>query len=274
MGIFSLLPNVYAGNVMGENRRRPWSRVQKRVFHRTNTLLTHWLSHGFKVWFLTLTTAVGGDKSKLPARFRELRRRIENMGFENLEHFFVVTDEGNGVIHALLACRTERPGYRRRVFYVKQSKLSRMWFKIHGASVVDVRMVQRDGWTRQYLTNYIARQYIAGQSSILRYGYSWFRSFKFPLMQTWYSFKRWFRGRHPDNPRALYQAWAGFIEGWDMKYNEDGWHFTRAMVEGKWQRWRRYVRANGWQGEKHWTFGRWEIRDFVEPPVALVEGAS
>jgi hypothetical protein len=188
------------------------------------------------------------------------------MGFADLEHFFVITDEGLGVIHALLACKTDRAGFRRRLFYVKQSKLSQMWFKIHGAPVVDVKMVKKGLWNRQQVS-----QYIAGQTAIVRYGQSWQRSFGFPLIETWYAFKRWHRGRHSTSCYDLYAAWEDFISGYCMKYNDDEWSFDWAGVEGRYQRWRLLVKANGWQGTKHWTFGRWEIQDFAEPPAVFAK---
>jgi hypothetical protein len=76
---------------------------------------------------MDLTTAEGGDPSKLSDHFEELNRRIKRKtGLEDIQYWKMTTREGNGVIHAILAGNVS--------LYVDQKWLSEEWEKIHGAS--------------------------------------------------------------------------------------------------------------------------------------------
>jgi hypothetical protein len=86
-----------------------------------------------------------------------LRKRIERatishdgfFGFK-CDYFALRTNEGNGVLHILL-----------NGGFIPQSWLSRSWFEIHGADIVDIRALY--GGSRR-IANYLISGYLSRQS--------------------------------------------------------------------------------------------------------------
>ena len=56
----------------------------------------------YQVFFVTLTGAPGSDAEQLSYHHERLKLAVRRgFGFPGLEHFKVITTEGNGVVHAL-----------------------------------------------------------------------------------------------------------------------------------------------------------------------------
>jgi hypothetical protein len=138
-----------------------WSRQQKRVFHRTNTLLTYWNARDYSVRWITLTSSPESKTAgELSYSHQRLRQRVERARravcdpevcpdhdeptahpldhVDELEYHQVRTCEGpQGVIHTFWAWDRSRfrDGNHERELYVPQSWLSDQWADIHGTEV-------------------------------------------------------------------------------------------------------------------------------------------
>jgi len=150
--------------------RFSWSSKQKRFFHRLMSGLTRAMHKRDRVRFLTLTSAVGSDRSRLSKDFQVLRKRIEHAFGFLLQYCKINTSEGNGVVHALFVGS-----------YVPQEWISKAWSEIHGGSmVVDIREVRlRKKSDVKSMGRYLVSQYLARQS-YERMSWSWrwvFRGF-------------------------------------------------------------------------------------------------
>lgn len=100
--------------------------------------------------FLTLTSAAPTTKEELSRHCRELFRRLDIKP----EYVKIRTEEGFGVLHILLVTR-----------YIAQSRISRLWISIHGASIVDIRRVKMTKRLKNYLTPYLQKQAVRLSSS-------------------------------------------------------------------------------------------------------------
>jgi len=141
------------------------SAKRKRAFHRLVSGFTRARSRGDRLRFLTLTTAVGGSELRLRRHFQLLRRRIERKFHFKAEYWGLRTNEGNGVLHLIF-----------KGGFIPQWWLSEAWFSIHGASIVDIRVLR--GSSRR-LANYLVANYLCKQS-FERMSWSWgwvFRGF-------------------------------------------------------------------------------------------------
>ena len=101
----------------GLNRKRQGG----RVFHRVISGVKRARARGERLRFLTLTTPVGYDRSRLSKDMNILRKRVEHVEFSrdgfhrfHMELVKVTTSEGNGVIHAIF-----KAGQVRRFSQVK-----------------------------------------------------------------------------------------------------------------------------------------------------------
>ncbi len=190
MGRFSL-PKEDNSNQRGE-----WSRKQKRGYQRIRSLLWFWECHDFKVLWVMLSTAPGGDASKLTYRHKILRQRIERkLGYAGIEHYQVRTEEGNGVLHVFWAWRPA-PGQRTRNFWIDQEWLSEQWSQIHGASVVWIGAYRPGRKSRNRLSRYVISQYVQDQNGYVNMCWSWKRSLGFPLGAVWNTLKGMWRNRN------------------------------------------------------------------------------
>jgi len=173
----------------------PWSKKQKRAYHRIKSLLKFWLSHDYQVLWVCLTSSPNSDAKALAYHHQILRQRIEReLGYPGVEHFQVRTKEGYGVLHCFWAWRERRPGFRQRSFYVPQDWLSRAWEEIHGAKIVWVCRLRKSKKSIKIVSAYAVSQYCAGQSKFERMSWSWKRSLGFPMVRVW----NWIRSRYED----------------------------------------------------------------------------
>jgi len=185
-----------------------WGKKQKRGYHRVQSCLTYWLENGFQVLWIMLSTANGGDPSKLAYHHQRLRQRVESrLGYRGLQHFQVRTSEGNGVLHIFWAWKPEC-GFRQRSFYVAQGWLSKQWAQIHGAPIVWVSRVRPRRVSRNKVSRYCMSQYVSGQAGYEYMSWSWGRTFGFPLVACW----KWLKGKARNKSRLLLW-WHRFLSG-------------------------------------------------------------
>ena len=177
------------GNAQKSTKRRSWTKQQKRIFHRTKSLLFYWEAARYDVLWVVLTTAVGGDPSALAYHHKKLRNRIEReLGFTGLEFIHVQTAEGNGVLHVMWAWKLP-PKKNRGAFYIQQEWLSQQWQEIHGAPYVFIKRYRAGGVSAQRISQYLVSQYVSNQSALVRVSWSKLRSLGFPLGPTWQQLK-------------------------------------------------------------------------------------
>jgi len=146
-------------------------------------LFDYWQSRGYQFLWVMLSTANGGNASKLAYDHKRLRLSLDRrLGFGGVQFFQVLTTEGNGVLHVVWAWKGQRS------FYVPQDWLSREWNRIHGAPVVWVRRVGNGQRDRDKVSRYVIQQYCGGQSGFVRFSYSWW-SCDFAVAKCWETLK-------------------------------------------------------------------------------------
>lgn len=187
-----------------------WSRKQKRCYHRVRSILTYWLTHGFQVLWVCLTSSPQSDATKLAYHHTLLRKLIEQkFGFKGMEHFQVKTREGHGVLHVFWAWRAPR-GFRNRSFYIPQKWLSEAWERLHKAKVVWVCRLKKSKKAVRRVSAYAVSQYCADQAGFERMSWSWRRTFGFPLVSFW----SWFKSMYRNFPfRVCILMWNSFLAG-------------------------------------------------------------
>lgn len=181
-----------------------WGRLEKRRYHRLQSILYFWESHHFSILRVDLTTAPGGDAGLLGRHFEELLRRISKREKRKVQYWRLTTREGNGVIHSLLAAP---PG---RSLLVDQRWLSAQWRRIHGAPIVYVKRYRQGGDSRRRVSRYLVSQYMAGQTAGIRVSASWQATFGFPLGATWALFRE---GARVEGRRDALERWQGLLRG-------------------------------------------------------------
>lgn len=186
----------------GQSSITPWGKKQRRQFQRLMTLLYRWESMGMSIIRLDLTTAVGGDAEKLTKHYETLRRRIEKKIGKQVHYWWVQTEEGNGVLHTLMAAEDS--------LYVDHEWLSKEWEKIHGAIIVYVKRYKKGAYSRKRVSKYLVAQYLAGQLGNVRMGWSWKRTFNIPISKAWRLFCKLFRHRRIC---VLLDKWQTFLRG-------------------------------------------------------------
>jgi hypothetical protein len=186
----------------GQSSITEWGKKQRRQFQRLMTLLYRWESMGMSIIRLDLTTAVGGDAGKLTKHYETLRRRIEKKIGKQVHYWWVQTEEGNGVLHTLMAAEDS--------LYVDHEWLSKEWEKIHGAIIVYVKRYKKGVYPRKRVSKYLVAQYLAGQLGNVRIGWSWKRTFNIPISKAWKLFCKLFRHRRI---RVLLDKWQTFLRG-------------------------------------------------------------
>lgn len=162
-----------------------------------------------------LTTAVGGDASKLPKHHAALRRRAERVwGFKGMEHFQVRTSEGNGVLHIFWAWKAA-PGFREKRFYVPKWWLSAEWEKLHGAPIVHIDKLTLSQGSVRDVSEYVVCQYVVNQKkdnelALEGMSYSWRKTFGFPVVKVWKLFRETYAGVLR---QGLIEKWGCFLCG-------------------------------------------------------------
>lgn len=211
----------------GIKGKEEWTRQQKRVYHRVNSVLSYWEGNQFQVLWLMLSTAVGGDASKLTYNHKRLRQKVEReFGYRGMEHFQVRTDEGNGVLHVFWAWKA-KPGMRQLNFGVPYKWLEREWKRIHGASVVYIKRYGRygRGRDRRWVSRYVASQYCTDHVALVNYSWSWKKTFGFPLVAVWKQFRALYVG--PLRCAGV-KAWTALLRGETVMRGDGG----RMSIEG------------------------------------------
>jgi hypothetical protein len=166
------------------------------------TLLYRYESTGLSIVRLDLTTAVGGDPKLMTKHYEILRRRIEKKIGKPVHYFWMQTREGNGVLHTLLAAEGS--------LYIDHEWLSKEWEAIHGAKIVYICRFKKGFRSRRNVSRYLVSQYFAGQLGNVRMGWSWKRTFNFPISKAWKFFCKSFRNR---KFHVLLGKWQAFLRG-------------------------------------------------------------
>jgi hypothetical protein len=186
----------------GESSITEWGKKHRRQYQRLMTLLYRWEVMVLSIVRLDLTTAVGGDPKLLTKHFEALRRRIERKIGKRVHYWWVQTEEGNGVLHTLMAAEGS--------LYVEQEWLSEEWEKIHGAKIVYIKRYKKGTYSRKKVSKYLVSQYLAGQLGNVRMGWSWKRTFNIPISKAWKLFCKLFRNR---KFYVLLAKWQAFLRG-------------------------------------------------------------
>lgn len=202
-------PSLDSYGTSSNKPRQKWDKKQKRGYHRVQSCLQFWQTQGYQVLWVMLSTADGGDASKLAYHHQILRQRVERkLAYDGLQHYQVRTSEGNGVLHLFWAW-CARDGFRQRSFYIEQDWLSKQWQDIHGAKIVWIARVKRGRVSRNKVSRYCMAQYVGQQSGYQYMSWSWGRMFGFPLVACW----RWLKRRAGCDRSVLLRWWARFLSG-------------------------------------------------------------
>lgn len=169
----------------------PYSQMsgkKKRAFHRLISGFTRACYRGDRLRFMTLTSSSVSEYQLLSRHLQVLRKRISHAFGFLPQYWKINTNEGNGVLHVVF-----------KGGFIPQKWLSDAWNSIHGARIVDIRVLR--GSPRK-LANYLVGNYLCKQS-FERMSWSWgwvFRGF----CGIWRSrFSSWYRS----SPGACLRAW-------------------------------------------------------------------
>lgn len=178
--------------VLGSDPSFGLSVKRRRAFHRLLSGLTRAHARGDALRFLTLTSAPGGSIRDLRRHFQVLRKRVEHeFGFLP-QYWSILTNEGYGVLHIVF-----------KGGFLPQHWLSNAWHSIHGAPIVDIRVLRGPP---HRLANYLIVNYLCKQS-FERMSWSWgwvFRGF----CGVWRSrFASWYRS----NRISCIEAWNRLV---------------------------------------------------------------
>lgn len=188
----------------------PWTRQQKSAYGRCLSFFREAYGRGCQMLWLNLTTVVGDtvNGDRLTEHFKELRRRIENRYGYQIAYFKVETTEGGGVLHVVLAIKSDTP------VWIGQRWLSSQWLDIHGAHRVWISRIGVRAHESRSVSKYIVSQYVAGGqgSAFKRYSYSWWRC-RVALGKGWHVLKREYQllKRAGDKFSEVVNAWATLL---------------------------------------------------------------
>jgi hypothetical protein len=205
---------------------KPWSKFVKRRYGQMLSWVKEARGRGCQLLRMDLTTASNIDKNTLKKHFQELRRRIEKKYGYRIEFYKIVTSEGFGVYHLILAIEWAR------AVWIPQAWLSEQWDKIHGSKIVYIRRMGNRKRDDTKVASYLCCQYLADQDKHVRVSWSWWRS-RLAIGKSWNFLKRqimsgfsvssWM-GRSPFNRLLTYQdllrAWDEILSrGWSQVAN-------------------------------------------------------
>jgi hypothetical protein len=182
--------------IEAEDKLRLENKKQRRAFHRLMSGASLARDLCEFVYFLTLTTASGGDARRLSRDFQVLRKRIEadpkkhhvwgsGLG-KHLKYWKINTNEGNGVMHIVY-----------RGGFLPYKWLSDNWLDIHGAWDLNVQRLESSD--PKSVANYLIGGYLCQQSyERMSWSYDWvFRGF----CHVWTTEYAWFYRK--DSVRCL-----------------------------------------------------------------------
>ena len=221
--------NSASPSLVNNGQSGTWNRRQRRTFQRIRSWSLYLKSRGYQLLRIDLTSGSGRKGESLTEDFKKLRRQIERKFINYKLHFFrVQTFEGNGVLHLVVAVKWDKP------IYISQVWLSETWEKLHGAHRVWIkRMDSKDGDLKR-VSRYFCSQYLAGQSSITRVSWSWWRD-GLAIGKAWDFYRKQLR-----KFSEIY-SWVGLnvsgevvtfkrmIEGWN-KILIEGWAIVGRMI--------------------------------------------
>jgi hypothetical protein len=165
-----------------------WDRRTRRNYRNIRSWCNERLSAGAQLLRVDITTSDQGNCLLLSRHFQELRRRIERKTGYVIDYFKIETSEGNGVYHMIWAIVRKEP------VYISQKWLSEQWDGIHKSPIVYIKRMKTFKAHVRRVANYLVTQYLAGQTSIVRISYSWWRS-KVSIVSGWMALYREYRKR-------------------------------------------------------------------------------
>lgn len=184
--------------------RARWSRHQIRAYNAILPALSVAMMRNWTVAWVTLTTAEGGDASKLWRNHAKLQKWLQARSPYPVHWIGIRTSEGHGVLHVFWIF--EGTVLLRAVCAWEAVKTE--WERLHGAWSVILKHVGGQGQDALRLSRYAVGQYAAGQNGFLECRNS-----------------RQFMGTR--DPKKIFAAAkrVGRDREWVMK-----WHFTSPMA--------------------------------------------
>ena len=88
-----LIPESAASTSLDNNgqsgtSRSQWSRKQKRIYHRVNSVLVHWESQRYQIRWVMLSSSAMSEAALLARHHKELVRRVGRaLGFRDVQWF-------------------------------------------------------------------------------------------------------------------------------------------------------------------------------------------
>jgi len=162
--------HMMASSLVRYRQNVPWTRKQRRTFHRILSGVTRARNMGERLRVLTLTSAPDSPGGNLLSQnFQVLRKSVARKFGYRLEYCRVRTDEGFGVLHVVY--RAGKKGF------LPHSWLKREWNRIHGAKIVYIQELRGNN---KRIARYLVANYVAGHHSFMRQSWSWnwcFRGF-------------------------------------------------------------------------------------------------
>lgn len=163
-----LVSPLLVNNGQSRTQKTDWSRKQRRTFRNLVTWMGYLKGKGYQLLRVDLTS-VRDREGSLTENFKILRRRVERVYKCKVLYFKIETSEGNGVLHMVWAIKSER------AVWIPHAWLSAQWRDITGAYVVYIKRVSKGENNGKKIGRYLAQQYLAGQSAIVRVSWSWWR---------------------------------------------------------------------------------------------------
>jgi len=207
-----------------------WSRRQRRLFGNLTSWSTWMVANGRQTFRVDLTSPRGSNPKLLTASFKRLRRATERkFPHYQIEYFKVETGEGNGVLHMVWAIKWNRP------VWIAQTWLSAEWEKITGAHRVWIKRMGHGKGDVRRVSRYFALQYLAGQSSVVRVSWSWWRA-KLAIGRAWKEFNAEVRKGSPElrmcglSPFTEDIPYQRRLEGWNQVLTKGYWTIGGAVI--------------------------------------------
>jgi hypothetical protein len=248
-------PNAESDGSASEDESGNWDRQQKRVYHRVNTVLHYWETHGYEIDWLTLTSCPDSDDaSELAYNARRLRQTIERARLaydadgnahslthlDELEHFTIRTSEGpdgKGVLHLFWAWKPH-DGQHSRDLFIPQQWLSEQWGRIHGPydehSEEETKPLYvwieeyggEDYHDRKHVARYCVTQYLGEHAEALEHcSWSHGRTLGGSLVEAWDAVKA-----HTDGVQSAVEKWEEVVAGEAVTFGSTSDHFSYAIT--------------------------------------------
>jgi hypothetical protein len=225
------------------------------VYHRVNTVLHYWETHGYEIDWVTLTSCPDSDDaSELAYNARRLRQTIERARLaydadgnahslthlDELEHFTIRTSEGpdgKGVLHLFWAWKPH-DGQHSRDLFIPQQWLSEQWGRIHGPydehSEEETKPLYvwieeyggEDYHDRKHVARYCVTQYLGEHAEALEHcSWSHGRTLGGSLVEAWDAVKA-----HTDGVQAAVEKWEEVVAGEAVTFGSTSDHFSYAIT--------------------------------------------